>query len=156
MVWPTPADSSPEALAAYFGGFRTRRDTAALPASIAAPIFMISIGRILLLGIVGEVTTVIQTQPNNAKLVCNPTVGANLDICADLDITDDPVGLLYGITGTFANPLIGSGTAVPWPQRRVVLPPGTLDLSCAATSTGSVKWDLYWVPLDDGASAVAA
>ena len=38
----------------------------------------------------------------------------------------------------------------------IVVPVGTIDLSCAASNTGSIKWDITYVPLDDGASITAA
>jgi hypothetical protein len=33
---------------------------------------------------------------------------------------------------------------------------GTLNLSCAASSTGSIKWSVWYVPVDDGATMTAA
>lgn len=138
-------------------GTKVDRATAALPQTTASALFTISGGRVILTSIVGEVTTVIQTQANNTKLVANPTTGTDVDICAVLDITADEVGCLYGITGTFSDALVGANAgATILPARRVVLPAGTLDLSCAASNTGSVKWSLTYIPLDDGASVTAA
>lgn len=138
-------------------GERVERATDTLPQTTAEALFTVSGGRVLVTSIVGEVTTVIQTQANNTKLVANPTTGTSVDICAVLDISADEAGCLYGITGTFADAMVGANAgATVAPARPVVVPVGTIDLSCAASNTGSVKWSITYVPLDDGAAIVAA
>lgn len=42
------------------------------------------------------------------------------------------------------------------PRNPVVVPAGTIDLDCAASNTGSVKWSLFYWPLDPGAYVTAA
>ena len=138
-------------------GTRVDRATATLPQTTQAALFTVAGGRILLTSIVGEVTTIIQTQANNTKLVANPTTGTDVDICAVLSITAKEVGCLFGITGLFSDALVGANAgATVLPRNPVVLPVGTLDLSCAASNTGSVKWSITYVPFDAGASVVAA
>lgn len=138
-------------------GIKVSRATDTLPASTTEALFTIAGGRVLLLGIVGEVTTAIQNQACNTKLTANPTTGTDVDICAVLSIANDEVGCLYGITGLFSDAMVGSNAgAGVWPRNPVVLPAGTLDLSTAATNTGSVKWDLWYVPLDTSATVTAA
>lgn len=138
-------------------GRKVERATATLPQTTAAALFTIAGGRVLLTSIVGEVTTAIQNQANNTKLTANPTTGTDVDICAVLNTAADEVGCLYGITGLFSDALVGANAgATVLPRNPVVLPAGTLDLSCAASNTGSVKWTLTYVPLDDGASVAAA
>ena len=146
-----------KALRKLLKGNKVERATAALPAGVGAPIFNILGGRVALVQIVGEVTTVIQTQLNNTQLISTPTVGTAVPICVDLDITADEVGCLYGITGLDTDALIGiDAGALPAQTRDVILPVGTLDLDCSATNTGSVKWTLFYVPIDDGAYVEAA
>lgn len=152
-----PAAVDAQAFTALVFGFRTDRATAALPQTTAAAIFNITGGRVAILGIVGEVTTVIQTQANNTKLIANPTTGTSVDMCAVLDITADEVGCLYGITGVPSDALIGANAGIsPLCTRPQVLNTGSIDLSCAASNTGSVKWSIFWLPLDDGATVTAA
>jgi hypothetical protein len=104
------------------------------------------------------VTTAIQNQANNTKLTANPSgAGTSVDICAVLSVAADEVGCLYGITGLFSDAMVGANAgATVLPRNPVVLPAGTLDLDCAASNTGSVKWTLWYVPLDEGASVAAA
>lgn len=132
------------------------RTSATLPATTQTPYFTV-VGRVLVTQIVGEVTVVIQNQLNNTKLVANPTVGADVDLCAVLDIANDAVGTLYNITGTLANPMIAttSGAMQAQPEG-VVVAAGTIDLNCAATNTGETKWTLHYIPLDAGSIVVAA
>jgi len=138
-------------------GKKVERATATLPQTTAAAIFNIKGGRVLLTQIVGEVTVVIQTQANNTKLTANPTTGTSVDICAVLSITADEVGTLYGVTGLNTDAMIGiNAGALPAQTRGVVLPVGTLDLDCAASNTGSVKWTVFYIPIDDGAYVEAA
>ena len=134
-------------------GTKVDKATAALPASTTGTLFTVSGGRILLTSIVGEVTTAIQNQANNTKLVSTPTTGTAVDICAVLDIANDEVGCLYGITGLFSDAMVGSNAGATVIQRNpVVIPIGTIKLSCAATNTGSVKWSMTYIALDDGAT----
>jgi hypothetical protein len=37
-----------------------------------------------------------------------------------------------------------------------IVAPGTIDMSCAASSTGKVTWTLIWSPVRASASVVAA
>lgn len=135
-------------------GFAVEREAATLPATTATPYFTVLGGRVLAF-FLGEVTTVVQTQTCNAKLIHNPDVGTDLDICAVLNITADEVGTLYTISGTPADALIGAGQAGRL-GGGIVLKPGTVDFSTSATNTGATKWTCYYIPLDPGASVVAA
>jgi hypothetical protein len=136
------------------------RATAALPQSTAGALFTISTGRVIVTSIIGEVTTVIQTQADATKLTFDPTdAGATQDLCATTDITADAVGTMYSITGTPATVLQDALNFLP-PNKMLaqplILKPGSVLLDCAASNTGSVKWTLAYWPLDTGASVAAA
>lgn len=128
------------------------RATTTLPQTGTDSLFTITVGRILLVGLIGEVTTVIQTQANNTKLTFNPTAtGASTDICANLNVTGDAVGTLYSITGTIADAM-QEGMLMTTDMTNLVLSEGTIDLTTAASNTGDVKWDMFYIPLDTGAT----
>jgi hypothetical protein len=149
--------STRQMVANITAGLRVDRATAALPAGTAEALFTVAGGKVLITGIVGEVTTVIQTQANDTKLTANPTVGTSVDLCAVLDITADEVGCMYGVTGTPANAMVGTNAGfAPWPAAAMVVNAGTIDLDCAATNTGSIAWSIWYVPLEDGAYIEAA
>lgn len=138
-------------------GVQVSRAAASLPASTAAAVFTITGGRVFVPLIVGEVTTVIETQANATKLQMNPTAGTTADLCAALDITADEVGTLYTITGLRTDAMLGNNAGgAPAQLRGIVLPVGDIELVCAATNTGAIKWDLWYVPLDIRARVAAA
>ena len=138
-------------------GFKVSRATGTLPQTGASALFNVTGGRVAIMGIVGQVTVAILNQANNTKLVANPDVGTSVDICAVLSTANKEVGGLFGITGTYATAMVGgaAGASVMC-ATPVVVNTGTIDLDCAASNTGSVKWDIYYLPLDDGAVVTAA
>jgi len=143
-------------------GFQVSRATANLPQTTSEALFTITGGRVLVSMLLGLVTTTIQAQANNTKLVFNPD-GAGLqttDISAVLDITSDPAGIAYAMPAT-------SGNAMSFSHGRIlqnnipstpgaIFAEGTINLNCAASNTGQVAWDIWYMALDQGATIVAA
>lgn len=136
-------------------GLSVDRDADMLPQESTCPLFNVIGGRVAITQIIGEVTTVIQTQANNTKLTATPTGGTAVDLCANLNISADEVGTLYGITGTPANAMTGTGLIVKQ-AAQVIVGEGTIDLVCAAENTGEVKWTVYYIAMDYGAYITAA
>jgi hypothetical protein len=137
-------------------GASVSRAAAALPASTTGNLFTVTGGRILLTGIVGQVTTVIQTQACNASLVADPTVaGSNVALCGVLNISALAVGTLLSITGTAATAMQGGLAVVamttPW-----IIQPGAIGLLTSATNSGEISWKMWYMPLDTGAVVAAA
>lgn len=137
------------------------RPTATLPQSGDVALFRISGGPIEVLGIYGEVTTAIQNQLNDTKLKHNPSgVGADVDLCAALDIAADAVGQIYSIVGVLATALKSTtlwlvAPADTIPAQGVVLFPGDIELDCTANNTGSVKWYLKYRQLSPESAVIA-
>lgn len=132
-----------------------RRAAANLPQTAAAPIFTVT-GDVAIIQVYGKVGTVIQTQADSIKLIFNPTVGTDVDLCAALNISAKAANTMFGITGIVADALIGAGLAVRGMQVPLFLQTGTIDLDATASNTGTIAWTLMWVPLSDGATVVAA
>lgn len=138
-------------------GFHVSKTAATLPASTSQALFTITGGRIVVVGIFGEVTVAVQAQACNTKLISTPTTGTAVDMCAVVDITGKELGALMGITGLPSDAMVVTNAGLcPWPYRQQVLPIGTINLNTAATNTGATKWDLFYLPLDTGAVAVSA
>lgn len=156
-MYVNPVTVDPQSFASVLLGFRVDKAAATLPASTTQSLFTVAGGRVALLGILGEVTTVIQNQACNAKLISTPTTGTAVDLCAVLNIQADEVGCLYGITGIFGDALVGANAgAAILVQRPVVVPIGVIGLNTSATNTGATKWTAWYVPLDIGATLVSA
>lgn len=137
-------------------GQRVTQPAKTVPQNALSSLFTVSTGRIIVLGIIGEVTTIIAGTTPSAKLVANPTTGADSDIVTAVAITGDAVGNLYGVS-TVGAALVVSESVAPMAQEPFVVKPGTIDLHVsAADATGAIKWSLFWVPLDDDATVSAA
>lgn len=135
-------------------GFRVEKGATTLPQTGVDALFTVAGGRVLAY-FIGEVTVLIETQANATKLQHNPATGTTTNLCGTLDITADEVTALYGLTGTAGDAMIGLGQTVPI-GNPIVISEGSIELSCAAGNDGETKWTCFYVPLDDGATVVAA
>ncbi len=118
-------------------------------------LFTVAGGRAVITSLVGEVTVAV-TVANASLIKLNPTVAADTDLCAALDIgtTDTPVGHLLSITGTAADAMV-RGAGVPMLATEIIVMEGVIEHESAGTD-GEVTWTLTYVPYDDGATIVAS
>lgn len=156
-----PGSQDAQFYEALIMGFRVEKAEGATVATGETSLFTITGGRVRITQIVGEVTTVIQTQATAVKLVYDPTAtGSDVDLCATLDLTADPTGELYSITGDFSDAMISLRNVVEavamMEAHGIILGPGAIHQNSGAASSGGIKWTLWYVPLDDGAAVVAA
>jgi hypothetical protein len=138
-------------------GILVSRATATLPATALGNIFAVSGGRILLKYLVGEVTTIIQAQACTVKVTSTPTAGTAVDLSAvSASISGLEVGGRLTLPAAAASALVvGNAGGVISGASTWVVGIGNIGITTSATNTGSVKWDLVYVPLDAGASVVA-
>ena len=137
-------------------GYKVTRVTSNLPQSTAVALFNVS-GKVLVNLIVGEVTTIIQTQSNDTNLQSNPATGTTNDMCAALNISAKEVGTLFSITGVAGDAMVaGSSGAVRGQTVPVIVAKGAIELYCAASNSGKAKWTCFYIPIDDGAVVTAA
>lgn len=138
-------------------GITVQRATAVLPATAYGALFTVTGGRIIVTGLVGEFTVAGSATATNLKVTATPTTGTAVDIAANVAVASKEVGTLLGITGVFATAVTAANAgATTMPTNGVVVPIGTLGVTTSATNTGSVKWTLTYILLDDGASVAAA
>jgi len=138
-------------------GLRVDKGATAIAGISTKDLFTVSDGNCLILGLYGEVTTIVQVQANNTKFISTPTVGSAVDLCAVVDITGHEVGGFLSITGTLATAAAktNAGAAVNM-TNGVIVAPGTIGINTAADNTGAYKFSILYVPLEDGASIAAA
>lgn len=148
-----------DAIGKLANGVEVVRATGAVPQTGDMTLFTIAGGRVKLLDIIGEVTTQIGAVANATLLKLNPTgAGATTDLCTAVTINAINVGCLITIDGTLGNPLLlPYDVPIAYQALPLVLPPGTLELECAASDggTGRVKWVAHYLPLEAGATLVA-
>lgn len=145
------------------GSIWVPRATAVLPQTATGSIFTVT-GRVFLKQLIGEVTTVLTATATNLKVGFDPAgADPNVDLSANLLVTSDPVGTLYGITGTVATAATESAllhalaVTKNMSAEGIILTTGVITLTTDANNTtGSVKWDLQYIPLSSGATVVAA
>lgn len=138
-------------------GQRVEKATGTLAAT-TVPLFTIAGGRVGITSIYGLVTTAI-TVANSYKLVSNPTTGTTQDMCTatDLGTNDTPAGAVLSMASPAAAITGGSTTTIVASPLTgtVILPIGQIE-SVSAGTDGAITWVVFWIPLDDGATLVAA
>ncbi len=147
-------------------GTRVQRAAADIFDGTTTSLFTIGTGRVLVTLITMQNSiAACDATANNVKLVANPTTGTSTDMCAVLDVASDEINTLYGITGTPADALVQSGAAnsgmVPTQAIGQIIDAGTIDLSSSGDSGAGAadtqtSVDLWYVPIDDGATVVTA
>lgn len=138
-------------------GIRVDKAATAIAGISTKDLFTVAGGRCIILGLIGEVTTIVQTQANNTKYISTPTVGTAQDLCAVVDTTAHEVGGLLTITGVFATAAVkgnaGAGVMMTTP---IIVPEGTIGINTAASNTGAYKFSIWYVPAEEGAYITAA
>lgn len=136
-------------------GQRASKSTGTLAATTVA-LFTVAGGRVALTSIYGVVGTAI-TVANSYQLQHNPTAGTTVALfpATDIGTPDTVVGELLSFTGDTTGAHLAIGGAVETLRAPIVLAAGQIE-SVSAGTDGEITWVVTWVPLDDGASLVAA
>lgn len=140
-------------------GTKVDRSTATIPQTATQNIFTVTGGRILVTGLLGEVTTVIGGTATTLKVSTAPTTGTAVDLTSATAITSKEVGSQATLPLTAAAALVvnngGGGGQLPT-HAPYVVPIGSITITTSASTTGAIKWSLTYIPLDDAASVAAA
>lgn len=158
-VQVSPASASRQGYATLDQFIHVATPARTLPATTTDQIFRVKGGRVLVRLLLGEVTTAadatVTTLKVSSKKLDNASVavGTAVDACSATAVTSQEVGSLLVVegdgTGLIVNNagagLPGTGTGV-W-----IAPQGEIYLTTSATNTGATKWDIWYMPLDEGA-----
>ena len=140
-------------------GTKVDRATAVLPATAYGVLFTVSGGRVLVTGLVGEFTVVASGTATTVKVTGTPTTGTAVDWTTATAITSKEVGSQMTLPAASGGALVvqngGAGGQVQLASPYVAAI-GTVGITTSATNTGSAKWSITYVPLDDGATVTAA
>jgi len=154
---PSYNNSTRSRIADIAAGLRVDKDAVAITGISTKSLFTVAGGNCLVLGLIGEVTTIVQTQANNTKYISTPTVGTAVDMCAVVDTTAHEVGGLLTITGVLATAAVkGDAGAGVHMSNGIVVAPGVIGLDTAASNTGAYEFSIWYVPLKEGAYIEAA
>jgi hypothetical protein len=126
-------------------------------------LFTIAGGKVLITGLLGTVTVAVGATASNAKLVFDPTAaGTDFDLCTATAITSDAVEQQYTIAGTVES--VGAllvtgavGQCNPFFTDPLSLTPGAIHQNLSADPVGGeITWYVWYLPIDVGATVVAA
>lgn len=140
-------------------GYLVSRATAALPATTTGNIFTVTGGRILVVSLVGEVTTAVQNQACTVAIGYAPTVGTGSTTALGTasSVIAAPIGTHIGFNPGSATAVdLSTQAGVSVPSARFLVDAGAITITTSATNTGSVKWDLIYVPYDTNVTVAAA
>jgi len=154
---PIYEQSTLENVAALSQGIRVD-SAAALVTAAAVTKFTVSGGNVCMLGFYGEVVVQIAATACTVIVTHTPTVGT-ASILAILAGATDIQGFVAGRQAYLASfgsiltwTATGYGILHPAGGTRYILRPGALSITgSAAPATGTVKWSMYYVPVDPGA-----
>jgi hypothetical protein len=138
-------------------GIKVARAAADIIDGTQTPIFTVAGGQILLTCIRMKISgAALDAGANNTNFEINPTVGADMHVCADLDIVAAAEGAIFSATGNITDAMTGpvAGGGAMAMVRPIIVPVGTIDIHSnadAGTGGGLAAVDLWYIPLDDGA-----
>lgn len=141
-------------------GIKVEEPAAVLPATGTQHIFNVNGGRVLVTGLLGQVTTVCSGTATTVSIGTTPTVGTTntTGLCTATAITSLEVGSLVSLPLTKGALAVGAngGAGVQITgDGGIVVPAGQIDVVTSATNTGAFKWTIFYVPIDDGANITA-
>lgn len=140
-------------------GVKVTRAAANLPQTATGNIFSVAGGRVWIVNLIATVTTIVQAQATLLKVVYTPSGGSVGDLTANTtDWTGAAVGTQFvAKLNTIADVLTKVTTQVTLPaaeaqQPQIQLGIGTISVTTAASSTGQARWDIWYIPVDAGAT----
>lgn len=149
-------------------GTRVSKGPVTNPQTASTALFTVTGGKVAITSLVGIVTTVQGATANSFNITYTPSGGSAADLSAATVCTSDAAGTYYTITGVAADLVSAQkvgGTEVPqvtyaptptFLTGSIVVGAGALNLKASGSNTGATSWVLTYVPIDDGASVVAA
>jgi len=144
-----------------FLGYKVTRTAADIFDGAQTPLFTIAGGKVLVTSLTIEITTAaLDAGPQNHSLVTNPTVGTDIAMCAVYGANANEIGTIFSCPMDVAVALQGTnGGGAYLPKNGWIAAEGTIDLlSAADLGTGGALGycEVFYIPIDDGATIVAA
>lgn len=138
-------------------GSRVTRSAAALPGAALGNIFTITGGRVLITSLTGIVIATL-SGTNSTTVGITPTAAGATSAPAALS----SAGIIPVTIGCVVSSKLDGAAMVVTPAGSLIAPTpymapaGVITVTTASTTTGTVQWEVLYVPLDDGASVAAA
>lgn len=139
------------------------RPAGTLPQTATQNIFQVRGGRVLVRGVLGEVTVILQNSDAVPKVTAaaydsaGVIVGTAVDVASTVASTSREVGGKFWVEGD-GTALVASNAGAAFIGANSgcwICPQGYVQFITGASKTGSIKWDLWYQPLDEGADVIA-
>ncbi len=145
-------------LALYGAGIKVQKASTAYTATIAQTLFTITGGKVLVNMLMADVTTLHGATTLNIKTQTAPTTGTAVALSTDVDTNALEAGGTLYVEGDGTATVKANGGVIlsSATQSGFVVSTGTITFTPSATTTGASLWQIWYVPIDDGASVVAA
>ncbi|KKN14267.1 hypothetical protein LCGC14_0997780 [marine sediment metagenome] len=146
-------------------GIQVDRPASIIPQTVGTPgteYYTIAGGLVLITGLVG-LFTVVPGGAVNAQWCHNPDTGTDTDVCIATALAGAAEGDLMSISGIAAAGMLPLGGSVAQlmggvagTNKGLVLDSGALGVFTSASQTGNWRWVLWYMPIENGATVVAA
>lgn len=136
----------------------------ALPATTTGQLFRVRGGRVLVKALIGTVMTATGATATNLKVSskrlddANVAVGTAVDVASNVSVASLEAGAMAFVEGDGTAVVTSTaGAAFIGPNSgHWIAPQGEIYVTTSATNTGTMKWDIFYQPLDPGAIVEAA
>jgi hypothetical protein len=151
-------NDSQRAIAWLLTGIKVSKASTAYTAATPQTLFTVAGGRVLVKLFMATVTTVHAGATQNISTATIPTVGTAVTLSSTLDTNALEAGGTLLVPGTGGATIKANGGVVlaTTAPDGFIVSPGGISFLPSATQSGATLWDIWYLPLDDGASLVAA
>lgn len=140
-------------------GYQVTKASQNLPQSATSTLYTVTGGNVMVTAMYGLITTVCGATATSVSLGTVPTTGtaSSTGLATATAVTSLEAGtwLTLSQSGSKATGLIAgtnAGTTLFQTAVNFVVAPGTISWTTGANDTGQVKWYLWYLPLDTGAT----
>ncbi len=150
------SQSQTNALVLYTAGIKVGpKASTAYTSTVAQTLFTVAGGKCLVRLFMATVSTIHQATTLNIKTQTAPTAGTAVALSTDLDTNAlEAGGTLYvegdGTATVKANGGVVLASTTPLCSGFIVSP-GTITFTPSATATGATNWEIWYLPIDEGA-----
>lgn len=150
---PPTNQSQKDAGAIFAFGTKVSKASTAYTSTIAQTLFTITGGRVWVKLFMATVTTIHGATTLNIKTATAPTAGTAVALSTDTDTNALEAGATLYVPGTGGATIKANGGVVlaGTAPAGFIASTGTITFTPSATTTGATTWDLWYIPIDDGA-----
>lgn len=150
--------SQRDAAQALAFGIKVSKASTAYTTTAAQTLFTVAGGRCLVKLFMATVTTLHASATQNIKTDTAPTVGTAVALSSNVDTNALEVGGTLYVEGDGTATVKANGGVVLASTTPLcagfIVSTGTITFTPSATQAGATLWDIWYLPLDDGASIV--